>query len=170
MSDTTWTRYKLQRKIFSIGEDFWIENDQGEELFKVDGKALTLRETFVLEDKSGAELLTVQAKLLAFRPTMKIERQGQLYATVTKKLLTFLHQHYTIQVEGGGAYEAEGNITSHEYEVKSKGEAVAQISRKWFSLRDAYGVAVGPGHDHVLMLAAAICIDEISEQEREQHR
>ena len=75
-----------------------------------------------------------------------------------------------IQVEGGVTYEAEGNITSHEYEVRSNGAAVAQISRQWFSLRDTYGVAVGPGHDHVLMLAAAICIDEISEQEREQHR
>jgi uncharacterized protein YxjI len=101
---------------------------------------------------------------------MKIERQGQLYATVTKKLLTFLHQHYTIQVEGGVTYEAEGNMTNHEYEVRSNGVAVAQISREWFSVRDSFGVAVAPDHDQVLMLAAAICIDEISEEQREQHR
>ena len=170
MADGTWTRYKLQRKLFSIGEDFWIENEQGEEMFKVDGKALSLRETFVLEDKNGTELLTVEAKLIAVRPTMKIERQGQLYATVTKKLLTFLHQHYTIQVEGGVTYEAEGNMTNHEYEVQSSGAAVAQISREWFSVRDSFGVAVAPDQDAVLILAAAICIDEISEQQREQHR
>ena len=41
MADSGWTRYKLQRQIFSIGEDFWIENDRGEQQFKVDGKALT---------------------------------------------------------------------------------------------------------------------------------
>ena len=169
MADTAWTRYKLQRRLFSIGEDFWIENDQGEELYKVDGKALTLRETLVIEDKNEAELMTIEAKLLAVRPTMKILREGKLYATVTKKLLTFLHQHYTVQVEGGPAYEAEGNITSHEYEVRSNGAPVAQISRKWFSVNDAFGVAVGPGQDHVLMLAAAICIDEISEEQREHH-
>jgi uncharacterized protein YxjI len=170
MADGTWPRYKLQRKLFSIGEDFWIENEQGEEMFKVDGKALSLRETFVLEDKNGSELLTVEAKLIAVRPTMKIERQGQLYATVTKKLLTLLHQHYTIQVEGGVTYEAEGNMTNHEYEVRSNGVAVAQISREWFSVRDSFGVAVAPDHDQVLMLAAAICIDEISEEQRKQHR
>jgi uncharacterized protein YxjI len=169
MSDTTWTRYKLQRKLFSIGEDFWIENDQGEELYKVDGKAFSLRETFVLQDKSESELLTIEAKLLAVRPTMKILRQGQLYATVTKKLLTFLHQHYTIQVESGVAYEAEGNVTSHEYEVRGNGAVVAQISKEWFSVDDAFGVAVAPGQDQVLMLAAAICIDEISEEQREHH-
>ncbi|HEY2599508.1 MAG TPA: LURP-one-related family protein [Candidatus Dormibacteraeota bacterium] len=92
MSDS-WSRYKLQRQLFSIGEDFWIENGQGEQVYKVDGKAFSLRETFVLEDPNGSELLTIESKLLAVRPTMKILRQGELYATVTKKLLTFLHQH-----------------------------------------------------------------------------
>src|SRR5580765_4337187 len=151
-----WSRYRLQRKLFSIGEDFWIENEQGEQVYKVDGKAFSLRETFVLEDPSGSELLTIESKLLAVRPTMKILRQGQLLATVTKKLLTFLHQHYTIQVEGGATYEAEGNITSHEYEVKSGGAAVAHISKDWFSIQDSYGVAVAPGQDPEFILAAAI--------------
>jgi uncharacterized protein YxjI len=164
-----WSRYKLQRRLFSIGEDFWIENEQGEQVYKVDGKAFSLRETFVLEDSNGSELMTIEAKLLAVRPTMKILRQGQLFATVTKKLLTFLHQHYTIQVEGGPAYEAEGNITSHEYDVATNGAVVAHISKDWFSIEDSYGVAVGPGQDPVFILAAAICIDEISEQQREHH-
>ena len=164
-----WSRFKLQRKLFSIGEDFWIENEQGEQIYKVDGKAFSLRETFLLEDPSGTELLTIESKLLAVRPTMKILREGKLYATVTKKLLTFLHQHYTIQVEGGATYEAEGNITSHEYEVKSNGAAVAHISKDWFSVADSYGVAIGPGQDPALLLAAAICIDEIAEEQREHH-
>ena len=166
MAESTWTHYKLQRQIFSIGEDFWIEDDRGEKLFKVDGKALSLRETFVLEDISGAELLTIEAKLLAVRPTMKILRQDKLLATVTKKLLTFLHQHYTVQVEDGAIYEAEGKITKHEYEVKSNGAVVAQISKQWFTVTDTYGIAVAPGQDDVLMLASAICIDELSEEKR----
>ena len=170
MQDATWTRYKLQRNLFSIGEDFWIENDRGESVFKVDGKALSIREKFLLEDQSGAELLSVETKLLALQPTMKIERQGQLYATVTKALFTLLHQHYTIQLEGGTAYETQGDITNHEYEVSNNNVSIAQISRHWFSIRDAYGVAVAPNVDHPLILAAAVCIDEISERERERHR
>jgi uncharacterized protein YxjI len=168
MQDGAWTRYKLQRKLFSIGEDFWIENESGESVFKVDGKALSLREKFVLEDQGGAELLTVEKKLIALQPTMRIERQGRLYATVTKALFTLLHQHYTIQVEGGPTFETDGDITNHEYEVRDNGQPVAQISRQWFSIRDAYGVAVAQGQDQPLMLAAAVCIDEISERERER--
>jgi uncharacterized protein YxjI len=104
MSDSTSNRYKLQKSLFALEEDFWVENDRGEQLYKADSQALSLRETFVLADKNGNELLQIEAKLLAARPTMKIKKQGQLYATVTKKLLTLLHQHYDIQVEGGAAY------------------------------------------------------------------
>jgi uncharacterized protein YxjI len=164
MPDATWTTYRLQEKIFSIGEDFWIENDKGEEVFRVDGKAFSLRNQFVLQDSKGSGLLTVETKLLSFQPMMTIQRQDQLYATVTKQLFTLFHDHYTIQVEGGPAYEAEGDFTSHEYEVRSNDDLVTQISRAWFSLRDSYGVAVAPGHDQALMLVAAVCIDEITEQ------
>jgi uncharacterized protein YxjI len=169
MPEAEWTRYKLQRKLFAIGVDFWIENEEGEQVFKVDGKALSIRNRFLLEDPAGAELLSVETKIIAIQPTMKIERQGRSYATVTKALFALLHQHYTIQVEGGPTYETDGDITNHEYEVRSNGEPVAQISRQWFSVRDAYGVAIAPGLDQALMLAAAVCIDEISERQRERH-
>jgi len=38
---------------------------------------------------------------------------------------------------------------------------------RWFSVRDAYGVAVAPGQDDVLVLAIAVCIDELSERAHE---
>jgi uncharacterized protein YxjI len=169
MADGAWTRYKLQPKLFSIGEDFWIENDRGESVFKVDGKALSLREKFVLEDQGGGELLSVETKLVALQPTMKIERQGQLYATVTEPFLTVLHEHFTIQVEGGPVYETDGDITFHEYDVRADGVAVARISRQWYSLRGAYGIAIAPELDQALMLAVAVCIDELAEQRRDRH-
>ena len=168
MTDGSWTRYQLRQKLFSIGEDFWIENDRGERVFKVDGKVLRIRETFVLEDVNGAPLATIEAKLITIRPTMNIERDGQLYATVKKALFTVLRQHYTIEVRAGQVFEAQGNITNHEYDVRSDGQTVASMSKRWFTLRDTYGVAIAPGQDEVLLLAAAVCIDEMSEREHER--
>lgn len=168
MTDGSWTRYQLRQKLFSIGEDFWIENDRGEHVYKVDGKVLRIRETFVLEDGDGSELATIKAKLIAIRPTMTIERGGQVLATVKKALFTVLHEHYTVEVEGGQVLEASGNITNHEYEIQSDGEMVASISKRWFTLRDSYGVAIGPNQDDVLLLAVAVCIDELSERGHER--
>jgi LURP-one-related len=46
-------RYRLRQKMLSIGDDFWIEDEEGERVFRVDGKALRLRQTFHLEDLQG---------------------------------------------------------------------------------------------------------------------
>lgn len=48
----------------------------------------------------------------------------------------------TEAISGGPTYEAKGDITNHDYEVVSDGAPVAQISRQWYSIRGAYGVAV----------------------------
>jgi len=170
MGVDSWSRYLLQEKIFAIGEDFWIENERGEQVYRIDGKAFSLRNRFILEDATGNEVLSGESKLLTFQPTINLERGGQPYATISKRLFTFLHQEYDIAVAGGETFEAKGDITNHEYAVNGPAGQVAQISRAWFSIRDAYGVAVAPGADVPLLLAAAVCIEEISERERERNR
>ena len=120
MAADAWTRYQLRQKLFSIGEDFWIENDRGEAVYKVDGKVLRIRETFVLQDSSGAELATIQAKLIAIQPTMNIERGGQVWATVRKALFTLFRQHYSIEVQGGQAMEAQGEAEAGEAEGETE--------------------------------------------------
>jgi uncharacterized protein YxjI len=72
----------MREKLFSIGDDYWIEDGQGERVYKVDGKALRIRETMIIEDTTGAELCKIQEKKLRVRDTMEIERQGDTLATV----------------------------------------------------------------------------------------
>jgi uncharacterized protein YxjI len=33
---------------------------------------------------------------------------------------------------------------------------------------ETYGIAIAPGQDEVLLLAAAVCIDEMSERDRDR--
>ena len=42
---------------------------------------------------------------------------------------------------------------------------MAEVSKKWFCLRDSYSVAVDPGQDDIVILAAAVCIDEMAHQD-----
>ena len=35
----------MTQRMLSIGDDFWIENERGEKVYKVDGKALRVRQT-----------------------------------------------------------------------------------------------------------------------------
>lgn len=160
--DADQTHYRMREKMFSIGEDFWIENEADERAFKVDGKALRVRDTLILQDPSGSELFKVQKKALHVRDTMEIERDGATVATVKKALVHVVRDRFSVEVDGGANLEATGNIVDHEYKVERDGDHVAEISKRWFRVRDTYGVEIAPGQDDALILAVVVCIDQMS--------
>jgi uncharacterized protein YxjI len=156
------TQYQMREKMFSIGDDYWIETNQGERVFKVDGKALRLRETLVIEDPTGVEICTIQEKKLHVRDTMEIERQGDTLASVKKAMLTPLRERFSVDVHGADDLDVHGNITDHEYTVERDGKEVAEVSKRWFRVRDTYGIEVAPGEDDALILAVAVCLDRMT--------
>ncbi len=156
------TRYQMREKLFSIGDDFWIETSDGEKAFKVDGKALRVRETFVLEGPSGDELYKIQERKLRVRDTMEIERDGDAVATIKKALITPLRDRFSIDLKNGGELSAKGNIVDHEFEIERDGDTVAEVSKRWFRVRETYGIEIAPGEDDALILAATVCIDEMA--------
>jgi uncharacterized protein YxjI len=166
MAVNGWTTYQLRRQLISIGEDFWVQNAQGENVYKLDGKVLTLTQTFALEDVDGNELARMQAEMLTLRKTMDIERAGQVVATVRKAFFNILSQSFTVDIAGDGELQAQGDILNHEFQIAAGGQVVATISRQWFVGDYMYGIAIAPGQDEVLMLCIAIAIDEMSETDR----
>ena len=156
------TKYQLREKMFAIGDDYWIETDNGERVFKVNGKAFRIRDTFVIESPGGEELFTIQEKKLSVRDKMEIERGGQTIATVKKALVSPLRDRFSINVEGGEDMEAKGNIVDHEYKLERGGDRVAEVSKKWFRMRDTYGIEIAPGQGDALILAVTVCIDQLT--------
>ena len=160
------TRYLLREKLLSLGDDFWIENDRGERIFRVDDKVLRARDTVLIKDAHGEELLKLQKRLLRARDTMAIERGGDKIATVKKAIIAPLRDRFTIELADGGSLEAQGSILDHEYQVTRDGIPVANISKRWFRVRDSYGVAIVPGQDDALVLAVTVCIDHLTHHDR----
>jgi uncharacterized protein YxjI len=156
------TRYRMRERLFAIGDDFWIDTEEERHAFRVNGKALRLRSTFVLEDPDGDELFKIQEKKLRVRDTMELEHGGRTVATVRKALISPLRDRFAIELADGSELTAKGNVVDHEYKIERDGKQVAEISRRWFRIRDTYGIEVAPGEDDALVLAAAICIDEMS--------
>jgi len=154
-------RFMMREKLASIGDDSWIEDEQGQRLYKVDGKALRVRDTFILEDLQGHEVAKIQERKLRVRDTMEVERDGQTLATVHKALVG-LRDRFHIEVEGGPELKAHGNVLDHEYEIERDGETVAHVSKHWFRIRDTYGVEVRGGEDEALLLALTVALDEMS--------
>jgi len=152
----------MREKLVSVGDDFWIEDDAGERAYKINGKALRIRDTLRFEDTQGHELLRIQERKLRVRDTMVIEHDGDTVATVRKAMITPLRERFKVELAGGGEYEVKGNIVDHEYHFKRDGHDVAEVSKRWFRIRDTYGVEIAPGEDDVLVLAATVAIDQMT--------
>jgi uncharacterized protein YxjI len=74
-----------------------------------------------------------------------------------------------VDVEGPNDLEAKGSFMDHSYEFTRHGQRVAEVSKRWFSWTDTYGVDIAPGEDDVLVLASAVVIDMVCHDDKHRH-
>lgn len=161
------TTYRMRQKLVAIGDDYWIEDEAGQRVFKVDGKALRIRDTLILEDAGGRKVAKIQEKMLRIKDAMAIEDgDGNRIAMVKKALITPLRDRWHVEVENGSDLDVKGNILDHEYEFEDDGHRVASVSKKWFRVADTYGVEIEPGTDPVVVLAATVALDMMVHEDR----
>jgi len=165
----TATRYKMRQKLVSIGDDFTIENEQGQKVYKVDGKVLRIRKTLDFKDMDGNKLAQIQERMLRIKDTMAIEgADGKTVAEVKKALIAPFRDRYTVRIKGSPDMKITGNILDYEYRIEEGSRKVAEISKKWFRFTDTYGVEIAPGEDDVLILAATVALDMMSHPDKEE--
>lgn len=154
------TRYQMRQKLVAFGDDFFIEDENRRRVFKVDGKVLRVRDTLKFNDMQGNLLCQIQERMLRVKDTMAIEGpNGETLAVVKKALITPLRDRWTVKIGGGPDLDVQGNILDHEYRIEEGRTKVAEVSKKWFRVRDTYGVEIAPGQNDVVILAATVAID-----------
>ena len=164
-------RYKIRQNLISIGDDFWIENEAGQRVFKVDGKVLRIRKTLVFEDAKGKKLAQIQERLLAIKDTMAIQdAEGDQIATVKKALIAPLRDRWSVNVKNGPDLDVQGNIFDHEYSITQGRNQIARISKQWFTFTDTYGVEIADGQNDMLILAVAIAIDMMAHPDKKKEK
>ena len=156
-------RYQMREKMVSIGDDFWIENIAGQRTYKVDGKALRVRDTLNFEDAHGNLLCKIQERKVRVKDSMEVEdASGSRVAMIKKAIVSPVRDRYSVQIKNGPDLEVKGNILDHEYTIGEGRDKIAEVSKKWFRIRDSYGVEIDPGRDDIIVLAVTVCIDQMA--------
>ncbi|MFB7424500.1 LURP-one-related/scramblase family protein [Streptomyces hydrogenans] len=159
-------KYLVRDKLFAIGDDYWIEDEDGRHAFLVDGKALRLRDTLELKAPDGRVVITLREKLLSLRGAMTVERDERPLATVRRKRLSLLRNHYRVTMADGTELDVSGRILDREFAVEYDGELLAHISRRWLRVRDTYAVdVVREDADAALLIAVAVCVIRMAARE-----
>lgn len=149
----------MTQKLVSIGDDYYVENEAGRRVFRIDGKALRVRDTLKMHDMESGDKYTIQERVVRVRDTMTIQKNGRKAATVKKAIVTPVRDRFTVDLPGMANAKVKGNILDHEYKILHDGERVAEISKKWFRVRDSYGIEVAPEVDAGLVVACAAALD-----------
>ena len=157
----------MKQKVFAWGDDFTIKDQAGNDVFVVDGRAFSIGHKLSFQDSSGNELLFIQQKLLSWGPTYEISRKGELVAMVKKKHFTLFRCKFSVDVPGPDDLEAQGSFLEYDYKFTRGDKTAAEVSKRWFSLRDTYGVDVAHGEDDALILASTVVIDMVCHDDKD---
>lgn len=164
-------RYTMRQDLIALGDDFTIKDESGREVYKVDGRAFTLmREKLAFEDMQGKELAFIRSRIIALTDSYEILRGGEVAAVVKKDLINLFRCGFTVDVPGPDDLEAKGNLLEHEYSFRRGSKEVATVSKRWFTIRDTYGIDIAEGEDPVLILASAVVIDLICHGKQHEKR
>jgi uncharacterized protein YxjI len=85
---------------------------------------------------------------------------------VKKAMIAPLRDRWVVKIEDGPDLHVQGNIVDHEYTIERDHDRVAEISKRWFRVRDTYGVEVALGEQDILILAVTSAIDEMAHPDR----
>jgi len=153
-------RYQMREKLVSFGDDFWIENDRGERVFKVNGKMMRVRGTLDFENTEGKVKAQIQERMLRAKDSMAIEDgKGHKAAEVKRALITPIRERWVVRIADGPDLEVQGDLLAHEYKIGDGKHKAAKVSKKWFRIRDSYGVQIEPDQDVAVILAVTVAID-----------
>lgn len=151
----------MKQKLFSFGDKFTIKSAADEDVFFVRGKVFSFGDKLSFQDMQGTELAFIQQKVFSWGPNYEIYRNGELAAVVKKELFTFFRCKFTVDVPGPDDLEAQGSFTDMEYTFTRGSQTVAEVSKRWFSFSDTYGVDISEGEDDILILASTVVIDMV---------
>jgi uncharacterized protein YxjI len=94
---------------------------------------------------------------------MEVEdAQGKQLAMVEKALISPLRDRFTVKIKNGPNLKASGNMIGHKYKIFEGRKKVAEVSKKWLTIRDTYVVEIEPGQEDILILAVTVCIDQMA--------
>lgn len=153
-------RYQMREKLLAIRDVFFIEDGDGNKVYKVQGKLLRARTTLHFEDMQGNLLCKVQERVLRVKDTMNVEdADGNTIAIAKKAIISPIRDRWIVKIGDGPDLKVQGNVLDHAYKIGDGTGQVAEVSKKWFRVRDTYGVEVAPGQNDIVILAVTVAID-----------
>lgn len=159
----------MKKKILSMREHYDLEDTRGNKLGEGDGNFFQMPAKFRVLDNSGREVMHINGKLISIRHEFDFfNDQGNELGKIKKKIVKLFGSEYWVEQNGVETVRVYGNFYEHDYRFEMNKQEVAQVHKKWVSLRDTFGISVTGQVDHRIVIGSVIAIEheEVSERNK----
>ncbi len=163
----TVNEYVLKKKILSFTEHYDLEDRAGANLGDASGNFIQLPARFVVRDALEQEVMRLEGKVLSLRSQFTFyDNIGVQIGMIKKKIVKFIGDEYWVEKDGVEIMRIYGNFVEHDYRMEMGGQLVAQVHKRWFTIRDWLEVSILGDVDHRIVLGAVIAIEHQEVTER----
>ena len=157
----------MTKKILSVREHYDFSSRDGTKLGEGDGNFLQFPAKFVVLDANKTEMMHLNGKLLSIRREFDVyDPSGNLVGIMKKKLVKLIGSEYWVEKNGVDYMRIFGNFVEHDYRMEVNKIPVAQVHRKWVSIRDQFGVSIMGNVDPRIVIGVVIAIEHEEVTER----
>jgi len=161
----------MKKKILSLREHYDFEDRSGRKLGEGDGNFFQIPAKFTVKSSAdNQELMHINGKLISIRHEFDFfDPSGNQLGSMKKKIVKLIGEEYWVEKNGQELMRVYGNFTEHDYNMSINGQPVAQVHKKWISVRDQFGLSITGDVDHRLVIGAVIVVEHIEVTERQNN-
>jgi uncharacterized protein YxjI len=153
----------VNQELFSLRGTYWVEDEQGNQVYQVVGSFMQVPKEFYVCDTAGNHLATVTHKVVSLLPQFFVSIGGSDVAIIRKKL-SFIHPKYEIEgVNSASLLQVQGNVWDLSYQILWDGVQIGEVNKKWVSVRDRYMVQISDDRFELLVIALVLAIDYVKD-------
>ncbi|MHA1612425.1 MAG: LURP-one-related/scramblase family protein [Promethearchaeota archaeon] len=178
---TSAREFLIKEQIFTLNERMEIMDPSSQAIlgyFK--SKFFTLPKKYWLTYPDDRPLIGIEKQIFTFLPKFDFfEAQpnenlssNRLLGTLEKKFSFFTPKYYFKAPNGAIMYEIQGNLWERSFQVFQQGRIVAEISKKFWSWSDTYGIRIDPNRNDqeaMVLLTMVVVLDYIADQQKQHN-
>ncbi len=153
-------RYKVTEKIFAIQDGFKVTDENDKQVYNFKSKLLDLGDDLIMNNLETGEEYLLDNKIFKIFAEYRIKKNGKELAKVKRKF-AILGTKFEITTPAGN-YSIQGSLFDYNFSINDEsGNTVTTVSKKYFAIRDTYGVEIADNVDHDIMIAIVVIIDQV---------
>lgn len=146
--------------ISMVGRSYAVQDASGTVVFAAANHPQLTEDDWVITDARGVEVAQLRRGAMHVHPTFDLTSTDGLTVRISKANFMPLHETWRIEGLAQGTVDIKGSTSDHEFTfVDAAGATLVQASRRWASVREAYGLRVDPAFDMRVVVAAAVALD-----------